>query len=196
MANDLNIIEKIIAGISATSVKRSLFSKITDTFGAVYKDTQITYKFKLGSPDPRAIKDLENRVIILSQKTTDRLKGNLRYELLEGMQEGEGADKLSRRIKEVFDGDEVNTELIARNEIIVSSKRATLEAYEDAGAWGREWVTIPGDRTCDLCEEMDGKIVETGESFKNPETGEDVPNDQMHPQCRCTTKPIMENPNK
>ena len=194
MVNELGIIEKMLAVISATSVKNGLFPKVMDAFTSVFKDTQVTYKFKLGSPDPRAIKDLENRIIVLSQKTTDRLKGDLRFSLLEGMQEGEGADKLSRRIKDVFDGDEVNTERIARNEIINSSKAGTLEAYADAGVWGREWMTIPGDRTCAVCKKLNGRVAKMGTWFKSPITGDDLVNDSAHVLCRCSTKPIMDDP--
>lgn len=191
---DLTLIEKTIASINASSFVRRLFPKVKDAFKSMYKDTNITYGFKHGSPDPRAIKDLENRIIVLSEKTTDRLKGDLRFSLLEGMQEGEGVDKLSRRIKGVFDGDDVNTERIARNEIITSSKVGTLESYKDAGVWGRKWLAAPGGRTCDVCKRLNGKVAKLGTWFKSPITGDDLVNDMAHIQCRCTTVPVMDVP--
>lgn len=192
--NNLSTIEKIIGYISADSIKRILYPDMKAAFITVFHDTGIEYGWMKIAPDPRAIKDLENRAIVLSQSTTDRLKGNLRYEILEGMQANEGVDKISRRLKDVFDGDEVNTERIARNEVIISSKVGRIEAYEAAGVWGREWIAAKGDRTCDICKKLDGQTVKTGELFKHPETGEDLANDMAHIQCRCGTKPIMEKP--
>lgn len=191
MVNELSIIEKIIGYISADSIKRILYPDMKAAFVAIFHDTQSDYGWMKIMPDPAAIKNLEQRAIILSQSTTDRLKGNLRYELLEGMQANESVDTISQRLKDVFKGDDVNTERIARNEVIVSSKAGRMEAYESAGVWGREWMTVNSDRTCALCEAMDGKVAKTGDLFKHPETGADIPYDQMHPMCRCTTKPIM-----
>lgn len=194
MVSELSIIDKIIGSISVESIKRLLYADMKNSFVAVYRDTQSEYGWMKIMPDPKAIKDLEQRAIILSQSTTDRLKGNLRYSILEGMQAGEGADAVSRRIKDVFEGDTVNTERIARNEIIVSSKAGRLEAYEAAGVWGRRWLTVKGDRTCKICKALDGQIAKTGEWFKHPDTGDDIMNDQVHIMCRCSTVPIMEAP--
>lgn len=186
------MIEKLIASVTPTSVRRALLPFVERVFRESYKDFQTTYKLDIGVPNPRALKALEERVIVLSQKTTDRLKGNLRFSLMEGMQEGEGTDAISRRIKDVFDDDNVNTERIARNEVINASKVATIEAYEAANVRAREWVAAPGDRTCDICRRLNGTVAKMGTWFKHPITGEDLINDSAHVQCRCTTIPIFE----
>ena len=191
---NLSIIEKIIAGITVESIKRKLYADMKLSFVTVFRDTQKTYGFMKIMPNPRAIKDLENRAIILSQKTTDRLKGNLRFSLLEGMNNNESVDKISRRIKDVFIGDEVNTERIARNEVLISSKNGSYEAYEAAGVWGTEWATHHDARTCPICKRMDGQIRKLGNDFVDPETGEKFRTAHAHIQCRCTEKPLMEKP--
>lgn len=192
--DNLTIIDKIIAAITTDSVKRLLYPDMKKAFIALFRDTQKEYGFMKIMPDPRALKDLEQRAIILSQSTTDRLKGNLRYELLEGMQAGEGADTISQRLKDVFEGDEVNTERIARNEILISSKNGRLEAYKAAGAWGRQWITVKGSRTCDLCKRMDGQIAKMGEDFVDKKTGQRFPICHAHIQCRCSDRAVMDEP--
>lgn len=194
MVNNLSIIEKIVGYISADSIKRILYPDMKAAFIAVFRDTQSEYGWMKIAPDPRAIKDLENRAIVLSQSTTDRLKGNLRYEILEGMQANEGVDKISRRLKDVFDGDTMNTERIARNEVILSSKNGRNEAYEAAGVWGSEWIAAKDDRTSDICKRMDGQIRKLGEDFVDEKTGERFSVAHGHIQCRCSEKPIMEKP--
>jgi SPP1 gp7 family putative phage head morphogenesis protein len=192
MAKLLKTIEKLISCIMPTSVRHALLPHVTRVFKETHRDVKRTYGFKIGAPNPAAIKDMEERILLLSQTTTDRLKGNLRFSLMEGMQEGEGADAISMRIKDVFVGDSVNVERISRNEIIVSSKVATIEAYEAAGVRAREWVAAPGGRTCGVCRRLDGKVAKTGTWFKHPDTNEDIMNDSAHPLCRCSTKPIFE----
>lgn len=194
MAGNLNLIKTILAGITVESMQTRLFNSVNAAFIESMTDAQSEYGWLKIAPDPQAIEDMENRIILLSESTTDRLKGNLRYELLEGMEEGESVDEIGRRIDIVFDGDEVNTERIARNEVITSAKAGRLEAYEAAGAWGREWVAAKGPRTCADCKKLDGQVAPMGSWFKHPTTGEDLISDMAHIQCRCTTVPIMNNP--
>lgn len=194
--NDLNVIEKIITSISADGIKRILYPDMEAAFVAVFRDTQSEYGWMKIAPDPRAIKDLENRAIVLSQKTESHLKSDLRYNLLEGMQAGEGSDKIANRLKTVFDTSDVDVSRIARNEVLISSKNGRTEAYEAAGVWGRQWMAAKGDRTCDVCKKLDGQIAKTGEWFKHPETGEDLISDMAHILCRCTSKVVFEDPNK
>lgn len=193
--NDLLQIEWVVGSITPDSIKRRLYPNVKEAFLTLFNDTKTDFGFGRIMPDPLAITDIENRIIVLSQKTTDRLKGDLRYQILEGMRNNEGVDTVSQRIKEVFGKDTVNTERIARNEIITSSKAGRNEAYTAAGVWGREWMSVKGSRTCDICKTLDGQVAPMGEWFKHPDTGEDLIGDMAHIQCRCSTKPLMNEPN-
>lgn len=194
MNKTLTMIESIIGSITVESFKKLLYKDTKAAFFAVFKDTGKKYGFGTARPDPQAIKDMENRAIVLSQATTDRLKGNLRYELLEGMNAGESVDTISKRLKTVFTGDDVNCERIARNEVLISSKNGRLEAYEAGGVWGSEWMSSKDDRTCPVCKRMDGQVRKLGEDFVDETTGEHFKTSHAHIQCRCTERPIMEKP--
>lgn len=194
MDKTLKIIESIIGSITVDGFKRILYKNTKSSFFAIFRETGKKYGLGDIRPDPKAIKDMENRVIILSQATTDRLKGNLRYELLEGMNAGESVDTISERLKTVFKGDDVNTERIARNEVLIASKNGRYEAYKEGGAWGTEWRCTDDDRTSPICRRMDGEVRKIGDPFVDPKTGDTFDIAHGHIQCRCSERILFEDP--
>lgn len=117
--------------------------------------------------------------------------------------------ELRGMIGEYFDGTEKNrAENIARTEISRANGFATEEVYKRLEVVGKEWVTARDEKTCPFCNEMDGVVIPTGDSFWDKgDTMEVVDNDgnvksmdfgfssieeyPLHPSCRCDLFPVF-----
>lgn len=98
------------------------------------------------------------------------------------------------------------TENIARTETMTFSNSGRYALWEQAAAQGgntsrmrMRWVITPGDRTCEMCRQMDGAIIGWGEKFTGPahpprttrgETWDTVgrvtlQTPPLHNSCRC-----------
>jgi HK97 family phage portal protein len=123
----------------------------------------------------------------INQTTLDKL----RETLSEGVREGEGIDALKSRVMHVFEvASSVRAEMIARTEVLRASNFATTESYKQSGVVkGKEWLTAMDERTCPVCQPLDGQTVTLGRNFKT-ELG-DVEYPPIHPQCRCTVIPVV-----
>ncbi|WP_424571932.1 minor capsid protein [Weissella soli] len=67
------------------------------------------------------------------------------------------------------------------------AEQATLKAYQESGIKKYEYVATLESRTCDVCRALDGRIYEVSKQI----VGENYP--LIHPNCRCTTAPVIEN---
>lgn len=77
-------------------------------------------------------------------------------------------------------------EAIARTEIITANRVGAQDSWAQAAAEGlinletatQEWIATPGERTCDICEPLDGKTAKVGGTFPGGYSGPPA-----HPQC-------------
>ena len=125
--------------------------------------------------------------------------------LAEGFDKGESVEELSKRVREVFtQATGFRAEMIARTESIRASNVATVEAYRQSGVVeAKEWLAERDDRTCAVCDSMDGKTIgldanyfEAGDKVtsggQSITVGElDVGEPPLHSNCRCTTIPVL-----
>ena len=97
--------------------------------------------------------------------------------------------------------------MIAQTETIRSSNAGAVEAYAKAGIEYKQWFTAEDGRVCPFCYEMHGKIVGVRDNYFNrgdvmevedlPKAAlvfsyEDVGYPPLHPNCRCTILPVVE----
>jgi SPP1 gp7 family putative phage head morphogenesis protein len=117
----------------------------------------------------------------LEKVNTDLLKTTL----TEGMDAGETIPELMARVNETFDQfDRYRAEMIARSETSRAANEAALESYRQSGVVMRKvWMTAPD--CCDICAEMDGKVVGIDEAFFDDDYG-DGEGPPAHPNCRCS----------
>ena len=157
------------------------------------------------------IKYLKTKPIKFANKVNVTTNKNIRRTLANGIKLGEGADKLKKRIKGVFKQAKTDrADNIARTESSRAANFATVEAYKQSGeVKGKKWLTAFDERTCEWCPLMDGKIVEVNESFfeegdefKGIKGGviqldyDTVGYPPLHPRCRCTVVPVLDNTSK
>lgn len=86
-------------------------------------------------------------------------------------------------------GDPARADLIARSELMDAASSGQREAWAQAveeglltGTEMREWIKTADEGTCDLCDNLDGKLAELDGDY--PDGGGIGP--PAHPRCRCT----------
>lgn len=134
-----------------------------------------------------------------NEETLDRLAATL----TEGINAGESANKLKKRVAQVYTETRgYRSERIARTETLKASNRATNFAYKQTGfVKGKQWFANPGH--CEFCAAFDGKVfglddtfIQRGQEVEGKDGGvmqisyDDVDNPPLHPNCRCTIVPI------
>ena len=190
---ELGFINKLIEGLTYKALFKKLFTKVFRSFNRGYDQTQLEYDFERAKPDKLAIEDLKTRELILSQKTTDAMTGNLRFELLEGLKNHESIDQITARLDKIFDG--VNTERIARTEILHSMNAGRYHAYERSGLVKYVmWKSANDKRVGADSKRLNGQIQPIGSPFIDPLTGKSFMFPPNRPQCRCSTIPLTELP--
>ena len=81
--------------------------------------------------------------------------------------------------KTVFKTAQTRMTLIARTEIIRAHNQGQIEFYDTVGVKKFIWQTAEDERTCPICQPLDGKIFVVGKD----------PGPTQHPDCRCWTVP-------
>ncbi len=98
----------------------------------------------------------------ISVTTADKLKRVLQ----EGIDAGEGVDKLANRITDMYDGFSVGrAKVIARTEVGIASGEAKLAGYKEGNVSRKEWLSAFVPDTRDDHAAADGQVVGIDESF-------------------------------
>jgi SPP1 gp7 family putative phage head morphogenesis protein len=188
---ELALIDKIISAVGLAKFRNILWQKVRQAFGFSFHGTNIEYDFARATPDERALAYLEDRIFILSDKTQAKLVGDLRWELLEGMKNAESVDQIKRRLDTIFEGNTVQTERIARTEVLNAMNAGRQSAYEESGVVGyKEWhAAINNPRTAADSKRLHGQLQVLSDPFIDPKTGDACMHPPSRPNCRCTFLP-------
>jgi SPP1 gp7 family putative phage head morphogenesis protein len=137
----------------------------------------------------------------------------MRRSLTQSMILGESIQQAQKRLREAlgietdrrkgFKENFWKTLLIARTEILKASNQAAVAIYEQNRdiLTGWEWVATRDERTCPICQQLDGKVF----LFDEPDKGHRIrvnkkgntrivrqpPPSGSHPGCRCTAVPVL-----
>lgn len=113
----------------------------------------------------------------------------LREQLMLGIDGGENMAKLTARVHDTFEGMEKwRAERIARTETITAQERGNRFTFKEAGFAKKIWLANPD--CCEICQALDGKIVDIDEPFFIDPTGySDGQAPPRHPGGRCTSGP-------
>ena len=137
------------------------------------------------APEKTILERLRERATFFAKTTNNTTLNDLSNTLAEGIEGGEGMEKLTERIAGVYSGfNDYRAERIARTETMAVSNDADIEAFRQSEVInGKEWISTTNP--CDECD-IDGEIVGLDDSFSN---GEDEP--PVHPNCGCVIGPGM-----
>jgi len=194
---ELALIDKIVGSLGLSAFRSTLWSKVKRAFGLTFHGTNLEYGFVHATPDQLALDYLEERVFILSDKTRDRLTGNLRWELLEGMRNTESVDEIKRRLSKIFVRmEDYELERIARTETLNAMNAGRLNAYEKSGvAEYKMWrAAINNKRTAADSKRLHGQIQLLGDPFVDTKTGDECMHPPNRPNCRCAMIPLRKLP--
>jgi len=141
---------------------------------------------------------------------TAEMSRQIGAELAEGLAAGENPRKVARRITDrIGKTGKTRMATLARTRIIDAHAEATLNRYEELGVDTVslvEWLATDDDRTCPICNRLDGREVALGEArsgtftLDEDDLGDDEPPSNagtyplrppVHPQCRCTIAPVL-----
>jgi len=108
--------------------------------------------------------------------------------LAEGISGAEGIADLTERVSAVYEEfPSYRSEAIARTEATAANAEGSLEGYKQSDvATGKEWIASGDAGDCDICDSLDGQIVELDATFSD---GAQYPPD--HVNCRCVLGPAF-----
>lgn len=139
------------------------------------------------------------------QNITTTMSNQVSKVLAQGMADGDGPARLSRKLISTINGEGMGdlgitdtlgryipakrrAEMLARTEIIRAHHLGTINEYE---SWGMvdvqviaEFESTDDGRVCPICRELDGQ------QFSLERIRGMIP---VHPNCRCTTVPVIKN---
>lgn len=197
---EIATVDEFIKHLSYNSFLAILLNKVKNSFISSFNDTNVEYNFEIETKaDPLGLENLKTREFILSQKTVENLRGNLRYELLAGLSNNESIDQIKKRLDKIFVTNSVNTERIARSEIVDAQNAGRISAYKASEVVTyKMWKAAAGRRSkrvCDLCKRLNGQIQPLDEPFVDPKNpGETWQHPIAHPNGGCTTIPLRKLP--
>lgn len=184
----------IIKVLSVSKFKDLLTARVIDAFKESFENTNAEFSFS-SKVDPAAIEYLKNRQIILSEKTISNLVGNLKFELLEGLDNSESITDIRKRLDGCFKTGQVNTERIARTEIINSMNAGEFQSMTQSGVIKyKSWCATPGKRTADDSKRLHGQVQPINKPFIDPANGDECMHSPNRPNCRCSTRYYSEKP--
>lgn len=184
--------------ISAKEFANVLKNRVITAFKGSFEETNKILGI-ISKPKPEAIQYLVDRQLILSQKTLDRLHGNLKMELLEGLNNKESITEIKQRIEPLFDKmKDFEIERLVRTEVLLAENGGEFNSQIDAGvAKYKVWkAAINNSRTASDSKRLHNQIVEIDKPFTDPETGDECMYSPNRPNCRCSIHYLEELPKK
>lgn len=157
-----------------------------------------------------ARKYLNSKPLKAAKSMTDTAYERIRKSLAEGIGKGESVPELTKIVRAEYDSLKMyQAENIARSETARATGFAQVDAYIQSGVVeGKEWLVTEDDRLCEYCLAMessyDSKLglndsfFKVGDSVIGVDGGvmqldySDVDAPPLHPGCRCTILPVLE----
>ena len=112
-------------------------------------------------------------------KWTEDIRTDAATEIREGISLGESLEQIGSRVSETLDSFKNRGMLIARTELMRAFNKAAENRYQKAG-FKMKWLTARDPKVCEICEALEGQIVEIAPP--------------AHVLCRCTIVPVLEKP--
>ena len=145
-----------------------------------------------GLVNPKIETFLEKEALRLVKSVTGTVKEDVRQALIEGMKEGEGINKLTKRLQDIVEGyrgkgQAYRAERVARTEAISAMSKSSQETYKAADIKKNQWLDTGDSRQDELCFQLAAmEPVKIGEEFDN---GISAP--PAHVNCRCALMPVV-----
>lgn len=116
-----------------------------------------------------------------------KLNLSIKEEILKGIKRGDSLQNISRIISDKFNISYTNTMRLVRTESSRVMNEATLNNYKENGIKKYEYMAYLDNKTSKDCRRLDGKTFDV----EDAKAGVSLP--PMHPNCRSTIIPFLEN---
>ena len=117
----------------------------------------------------------------------DALVKYIQQDLTVGIIRGDSIQKMARQLKKDLKVLYYQAERLVRTETNYAMNQAHLKGYKDSGVVEKyEFLAAHDKRTSKLCRDLDGEVFELSKAV----VGENYP--PMHPNCRSTVVPVLE----
>ena len=117
----------------------------------------------------------------------DALVKYIQQNLTVGIIRGDSIQKMARQLKKDLKVLYYQAERLVRTETNYAMNQAHLKGYKDSGVVEKyEFLAAHDKRTSKLCRDLDGEMFELSKAV----VGENYP--PMHPNCRSTVVPVLE----
>ena len=153
------------------------------TWGKTAGGIPIAYE---GPPMEKAIAWAQKHSARLVTQMDAETKDRLANVIGQAIKDKRGVDGLGRDIRrEIHDMSVYRGKLIARTETASALSQGSLDAMNDMGIEGKEWVTSGDDLVSDECQANDDQgVIAVNQAFTS---GAMAP--PQHPNCRCAIAP-------
>lgn len=116
---------------------------------------------------------------------SESTRNMIRNDIAAALESGASNDVLAAVLQRGYAFSPERAEMIARTETAFADVEGNIEAYKQSGqVSGKQWITGAG--CCELCDELDGKIVPLDKPFPGGRNGP-----PLHPNCRCDVLPVL-----
>jgi len=187
------------AGQHTKSMGKALSGQYEDTYmrniyNGQMAHTAITSNFARFSPEQMQMvvskpwaKDGKNFSARIWKNYRDDIPDLLMNHLLKGSLLGYSPDRITRNFRAGFqDIKRSNVHRLVTSEMAHITEEANAKAYEEMDIDQYEYMATLESHTCDICRVLDSKRF----NVKDRVPGLNAP--VMHPYCRCTTVPYMD----
>ncbi len=183
------------------SVEKEIFAQISMPIFTEIIKTRGQRAAKLVGAETFNITDkikkfIDKKTIKFATEVNDTTQNKVKEALKAGVDAGEGAIELGKRVADVFKTREgYDSQRIARTEVISASNEADLEAFKQSDVVEKkEWLATMDDRVRESHAEVNGEVVGLDEEFSNglKFPGDIVGDPEETINCRCTLLPVVE----
>lgn len=173
--------------------------EVTDTMVAAGSAAMLEVGFSasFNMLNPNVVEYLDKVSGKKIKSITDTTRKRVRAQLVEGVERGEGARRLAKRVKETMRLEKTagRATAIARTEVHNAASIARLEAFKQTGLVPQKrWHATIDGRVRDQHRKLHGKVVGIDESFKIGAAKATAPGGfgvaKHDINCRCTIIPI------
>lgn len=149
--------------------------------------TGIEMPLGTGTADWRVLDALKVRNLSSLKGITDEMGKQIIHTLSEGISQGESVVKLTKRIQDRCDHiGKARARTMAHTETMHAANQGAKVRYEQAGTTTGEWLTAHDSKTCPECAALDGRQAPIGKGIPG------VGWPPLHPRCRCTFIPVVD----
>ena len=113
-------------------------------------------------------------------KDSDKLAQTIQREMVDAVHRGASVQQMSRMVQDRMQVGRSDATRLVRTELNYVQTQAALDSIRDAGMKYVKFLATLDDRTSEVCQQHDGKII----PIEDAKPGVNIP--PLHPHCRST----------